>query len=89
MEPRSDPHDRAKIKFADLVAEQICAASKADEFHELVLVAPAHVLAELQDKLDSTTRAKLTGTLAKDLVHVPNHDLWPHLKEWVRPTHRA
>ena len=47
------------------------------------------VLSELTDALDLPTKAKLLGTLAKDLVKVPDHDLWPHLKEWVRPVHRA
>ena len=29
------------------------------------------------------------GSLAKDLVNTPDHELWSHLKEWVRPVHRA
>jgi protein required for attachment to host cells len=58
-------------------------------FDELVLVAPSHALSELTDALDTTTRAKLIATLAKDFVKTPDHELWPHLKEWVRPVHRA
>ncbi len=59
------------------------------EFNELVVVAPAHMLSELLDGLDLPANVKLLGNLAKDLVKTPDHELWPHLKEWVRPVHRA
>lgn len=88
LTPRTDPHTQAKLKFADLVAEKVCAASAAGAFSGLVLVAPAHILAELTASLDAATRAKLAGTLAKDLVGVPDHELQPHLAEWVPPTDR-
>lgn len=87
--PRHDPHEMEKTRFAQLVAERMRQDSAADAFHELVLVAPPHVMSELTEALDPPTRAKLIGTLAKDLTKVPDHELWPHLKEWVRPTHRA
>ncbi|HEX3994282.1 MAG TPA: host attachment protein [Acetobacteraceae bacterium] len=87
--PRTDPHEMAKDQFTREVARMVNETSAADEFHELVIVAPAHVLAELTDALDARTRAKLLGTLAKDLVNTPDHELWSHLKEWVRPVHRA
>ena len=87
--PRHDAHVQEKIRFAHLVAERITEESAADLFNELVIVAPSTVLSELTGALDAPTRAKLLGTLAKDLVKVPDHELWPHLKEWVRPVHRA
>ena len=87
--PRTDPHERAKDEFTREVAGLVNQTSAADEFHELVVVAPAHVLSELTDALDARTKAKLLGSLAKDLVNTPDHELWPHLKEWVRPVHRA
>ncbi len=86
--PHTDPHDAEKSKFAKLVAARICEESTQGEFNELVLVAPTHILKELQDGLDKPTEAKLIGTLAKDLTKVPDHELWSHLKHWVRPTHR-
>jgi protein required for attachment to host cells len=86
---RHDPHEMAKDRFTHSVARRLNEHSAADAFNELVLVAPSHVLSELTDALDTTTGAKLLGTLAKDLVKTPDHELWPHLKEWVRPVHRA
>jgi protein required for attachment to host cells len=88
LAPRSDPHMLEKERFTRLVAGKICAESGQDAFNELVLVAPASVLAELQEALDQATARKLVGTLAKDLVKVPDDALQPHLKEWVRPVHR-
>jgi protein required for attachment to host cells len=87
--PRTDPHEMAKDQFTREVARMINATSAADEFHELVVVAPSHVLSELTECLDAATRAKLLGSLAKDLVNTPDHELRPHLKEWVGPVQRA
>jgi protein required for attachment to host cells len=87
--PRTDPHEHEKERFAQLVARRINEDSAADVFNELVVVAPSQVLAELTAGLDTTTRTRLMGSLAKDLVKTPDHELWPHLKEWVRPVHRA
>ena len=86
---RTDPHEMAKDRFTHAVARRVNEDSAADVFNELIVVAPAHVLSELMDALDAPTKAKLLGSLAKDLVKTPDHELWPHLKEWVRPVHRA
>jgi len=87
--PKHDPHEMAKTKFEHFVAGKVCQAFEAHEFNELILVAPAHVLQALKGGLNGLTAATLVGSLAKDLTKVPDHELYPHLKEWVRPTHRA
>lgn len=86
---RTDPHEMAKERFSQTVGRRINEASAEDVFNELVVVAPSRVLSELTDTLDAPTRAKLLGSLARDLVKTPDHELWPHLKEWVRPVHRS
>jgi protein required for attachment to host cells len=86
--PRTDPHEQEKLKFAHLVGEKLSALEAAGAFNELVLVAPPEILEAIRGSLDRATEAKVIGTLAKDLVRVPDHDLQPHLKEWVRPVHR-
>jgi protein required for attachment to host cells len=88
VEPRNDPHEMEKVRFAHVLGERIKEASAAGQFNELVLVAPSQVLAEMMSMLDKPTEAKVVGTLAKDLVKVPDHELYPHLRQWVRPTHR-
>ncbi len=89
MVPRHDPQDLEKAKFARAIAEQLNAGSAEDVFDELVIVAPPHTLAAVRGALNTTTAAKVVGSLAKDLVKVPDNELWPHVREWVRPAHRA
>ena len=85
---RHDLHRMAKDTFARLVAEQLNAASARDEFDELLLVAPPRALHELREALDPATKAKLVGTLERDLVKTPDHELSPHVREWVSPERR-
>jgi protein required for attachment to host cells len=87
--PKNDPHEMEKQKFAHTVAKKVCDLSAENGFSELILVAPSHILSEIRDHLDVITAKKLVGTLAKDLTKVPDDALYPHLKEWVRPTNRA
>lgn len=87
--PRHDPHELEKVKFAHVIGEKMNQDSAAGAFGEAVVVAPSHILAEIMGMLDRTTAAKVSGTLDKDLVKVPDHELYPHLKQWIAPTHRA
>jgi protein required for attachment to host cells len=86
---RHDLHTMAKEKFVRLVGAQLNTASDRDEYDELLLVAPPRALYELRDALSPGTRAKLIGMLEKDLVKTPDHELWPHLREWISQTHRT
>src|SRR5881409_2171544 len=81
--PKHDLHEMEKGKFAHQVAHEINRASAKGAFDQVVLVAPAHTLKEIRGKLDTTTAAKLVGTLQKDLIRVPDHELAPHLDEWA------
>ncbi|HBK05545.1 MAG TPA: host attachment protein [Acetobacteraceae bacterium] len=87
--PRHDPHEQEKMLFGHVVARQLNGASQRGEFDSLVIVAPAHALESIRGALDTTTAAKVVGTLAKDLLKTPDDELWPHVKEWVPPVHRA
>ena len=87
LAPRHDMHALAKDKFAHAIAEQLNAAAGA--FDELVIIAPPHTLSVIRGALDTSTEAKIVGTLQKDLVKTPDDELWPHVRHWVRPTHRA
>lgn len=81
--PKHDLHELEKRKFAHQVAREINRASASGAFDQLVLVAPARTLNDIRDELDATAVAKLLGTLRKDLVKVPDHELAPHLDEWA------
>ena len=87
--PRHDLHRMEKQKFAHLISSELNAAAARAELDALIVVAPAQVLAAIRSRLDVATRATVIGTLKKDLVKTPDHELWPHLAEWIPPVHRA
>ena len=79
--PRHDLHNLEKQKFAHLIADQLNAAAANNVFDDLLIVAPPHVLAAIRERLDADVDAKITGTLHKDLVKTPDHELWPHVRD--------
>jgi protein required for attachment to host cells len=82
IEPRHDPHEEAKRAFAQEVA---AALDRIDgHFDQLVLVAPARILAELRAALSPPLREKLSGEVAKDLTKVPIGELGDHLPRLAR-----
>lgn len=83
--PRSDPHARAQLAFGHQVGEAVNAAAAAGRFDQIVLVAPADILHAIQERLDTAVRPRVLGTLMKDLVKTPDHELQPHLAQWVHP----
>lgn len=76
------------MQFAHWAAE-ILDTMPADAFDSLVIAAPAHCLNAIRGTLAAATHAKLVGTLGKDLMKVPDAELWPHLKDFVPPPHPA
>ena len=86
---RHDPHQMEKEKFAHFIADQLNRMAANEAFDRLVLVAPAHVLNDVEEALDTETAAKVVGKLAKDLVKVPNHALSSHFHEWIAAPHRV
>jgi protein required for attachment to host cells len=86
---RHDLHAMEKERFVRLIGEQLNTAAARGEFDELVLIAPPRALSELRDALDAAARPKLVGTLEKDLVKTPDHELLPHVREWVGSARRG
>jgi protein required for attachment to host cells len=84
IEPRQDPHKAAKHEFVAEMAKQVNAHAEAGDFDQLVLVAPAHALHDLRERLNASATNKICGSLGKDLTKTPDHDLTSHLAEWWR-----
>jgi protein required for attachment to host cells len=89
LAPRHDMQALEKAKFGRAIAERLNAAAAANSFDELVIVAPPHTLVAVRQRLNTTTSARVVGTLAKDLAKTPDAELWPHLRSWIRPSRRA
>ena len=88
LTPRHDPHDQAKHAFARRMAQDVNALCRASSVDRLVIVAPDHVLHDIRAALAPEAAALLAGTVAKDLVKTPDHELWAHVREWVPAVHR-
>jgi Protein required for attachment to host cells len=78
------PSGLAHIRFAPLLARRISEDFAVDLFTDLVLVAPPDVLQELMGLVDGPTAASLAGSLARDLMTVPDLELWPWLLPWLQ-----
>jgi protein required for attachment to host cells len=79
IEPRSDPHRAARQAFARLLADRLDAQS--DRFGRLLLVAPPAFLGELRAALGDAARARLAGSLDRDLTRLPEAELARQLDE--------
>jgi len=82
LAPRHDPHEMEKEKFSHFLAQQINALP-AQSFDGLVIAAPTHCLQAIIEALGAPAKAKLAGTLSKELVKTPDDELWPHLSAFV------
>ena len=60
-EPRTDPHDAAKERFAKDLGAWLLQSSRQGAFDELLLVAPSHILADLRESLDGRRRTSCAG----------------------------
>jgi protein required for attachment to host cells len=80
--PRHDPHAMAEQALAREVARQFDGHAVGRAFDRLVLVAPTRVLSNLRAAISTGAQTRLAGTLAKDLVKVPDHALYAHLEAW-------
>ena len=79
MEPRQDWHTFEKEKFATDMAHLLDREAERDAFDRLVLVAPPKTLGVLRDQLGADARGRVVAELGKDLTHLTDHELVPHL----------
>ncbi|WP_372618156.1 host attachment protein [Falsiroseomonas sp.] len=84
IEPRTDPHRAAKHDFARHLADVLEEAATAGRYAQLLLVAPPAFLGDLRAELGDVARARLRGTLDKDLAKHPLGEV-VELLEGVRP----
>jgi len=81
MERPSDPHRRAKKTFAGTLAAMLAEQAARNSFDRLVIVAPPQMLGDLRAALSADVRGKVHAELAKDLTHMRDHELMPHLAD--------
>jgi protein required for attachment to host cells len=76
-------HEHDASNFAREIADLLYAGRNEKRFARLVLVAEPRFLGLLRQALDHVTASLVSGTLSKDLAHVPLHDLSAHLRDVV------
>lgn len=72
---------KRRLGFAIEVAGAVNAAARHGACEKIALVAPARMLGPITERLSPEARRKLCGTLDRDLVKTPDHELGP----WLRP----
>lgn len=80
LEPRGDFQEQAKEAFLKGLAKELGPAALEGLFHELILVAAPRALHVLRDTLPAAARARLVGTLDKDLTGLAVADLPRYLE---------
>jgi len=83
---RHDLHEQAKERFLAFVADAVNQAATEGRFDQLVVVAHGRALHALREQLGELAQQRVIGTLEKDLLPLPDHELGPHLTEWTPKT---
>jgi len=83
--PEHSAVERETERFAKTVAEHLEHGRTDHRFQKLALVAEPRLLGVLRDKLDAPTAALVTGTVERDLMHIPEHELPAHLAPVLSP----
>lgn len=89
VEPRTDPHKKAKQTFVRDLVQRIDEAAKRGVFDALVLVAPPVVLGELRQSLPRAAAALVSREVKKDLTRTPLAALAKHLPGVLPPASAA
>jgi protein required for attachment to host cells len=81
MEPATDPRRHEAREFAAMLVDVLSKQHENKAYDKLILVASPAALGDLRNKLPQTLKAIITGEIAKDLTHVPVHEIAPYLTD--------
>ena len=81
---KTDPHEAAKSRFEQKIADLVNRAAEQGLFDALVLVAPPRVLGDVRKALSAQARERLILEEGKDLLGLPEHILTNRLTALLR-----
>lgn len=82
IQSKTDPREIERARFIELVAERLHDFDR--QFDGVVVVAQPVTAKLFARALNGSAKRKIVGTLYKNLSNVPDHELLPHLREWLR-----
>lgn len=83
-QPREDWHTFEKGKFATEMAQMLNREAEGQAFDQLILVAPAKTIGILRAALKGSVGGRVIGEVIKDLTHLVDRELKPHLEGVIR-----
>jgi len=85
IEPRHDPHQMAKDRFAEAIAERLNHACGEKRFAMLVVIAPPRFLGALRQDFSAAVHDAIALEINKDLVKAGNTEILDHVKAAFGP----
>ncbi|HTL29939.1 MAG TPA: host attachment protein [Tepidisphaeraceae bacterium] len=85
MDPQTTGHEAVVERFAKQLGTLLDQAAQKDEYHQLVIAAPAHFLGLLRDELTASTSKRLSASTPKDLVRLTADEIPSHLSDELGP----
>jgi protein required for attachment to host cells len=79
--PKTPSHRHREQQFAGQLADYVDNGLTQGLFDRLIVVAAPGMLGDLRAKLSNPVKQVLLAELSKDLTHLPDHELAPHLEE--------
>lgn len=81
MGANDGPREHVIENFIHRVADFLNTEAEQDEYMDLVLVAEPHILGEIRKFLGKAATRRLRDPLSKNLAHIPDQEIMPHLTE--------
>ncbi len=81
LEPHSSPQRDAKHNFARKIIARLVREHNDGNFDRLIVVASPQMLGDLRSLVPNGLKASITGEMAKDLTHLTNDKIAPHLED--------
>jgi protein required for attachment to host cells len=76
---QTDYHQQAESRFAESIAATLYDMEHAQQFRDLIVVAPPKMLGDLRAALHPEVRTRVVAEIAKDLVSEPLPEIAKHL----------
>lgn len=85
IEPPTDPHEHAKVEFAQQVMQTLDDGRRREAFQDLVVVAAPEFLGNLRARMPDQLRHRVRHEFDKDYSKLPEPALRRRIQDSIRP----